>query len=163
MDIFIIAAAFIGLSSLFNRVSTYQYTLSTTHKNQVTSPVTVDPSLPPPLPPPLPSSLPPPPTPASTPPVSTHNNLRVYSSLCLRQLSSTTVPAPAPSVLSTLAHHGIYREPVHHAPRRRKRHRQRKTRRGTRGGRNRRVKLETARQFFIPIMIFHKMDLILES
>ena len=141
MDIFIIAAAFIGLSSLFNRVSAYQYTLSTTHKNCVTSPVTVDPSLPPPLPPPPPSS-PSPPSPPP-PPVSTHNNLRVYSTQCLRQFSSPTLPAPDPSVLSRLAHYGIYREPVHHAPRRRKRQRNRKTKRGTRGGRNRRIHTQT--------------------
>ena len=67
MDIFIITAAIIGLSSLLNRVNASHYALSTTHVFHNTPSVTGDPALP--LPPPLPSpQLPPPLIPPSSPP-----------------------------------------------------------------------------------------------
>ena len=66
--------------------------------------------------------------------------LHVYSTDRLRDLNRSSLPAPAPHVSSLLATNGILNEPLHHAPRRQKRlgpHR--KTKRGTRGGRHRRI------------------------
>ena len=64
----------------------------------------------------------------------------VYSRDRLKDLNRPSLPAPAPHVSALLAMNGILTEPLHHAARRHRRlgpHR--KTKRGTRGGRRRRI------------------------
>ena len=78
--------------------------------------------------------------------VNNHNSLlcaakpHVYSRDRLKDLNRPSLPAPAPHVSALLAINGILTEPLHHAARRHRRlgpHR--KTKRGTRGGRRRRI------------------------
>ena len=147
MDILVIAAAIFGLANFFNRLNTSHpvFSVQTYHD---TSPATANPSTS--LPAVTHNKSPSPlvfestcPRRHDTPPVTTHNkpsSSNVYSSNWLRRINSSTLPAPDPSVLSRLAHYGIYKQPASRAPRRK---RPRKTRRGTRGGKNRRIHIIT--------------------